>query len=96
MAREHTKETRSVTTATITKMTCDICGKEAPRPQDLRSPWSEDDFPAITCGITLFESWPDDWVSESEGIDICPECMQLFIDAIKSRSVSLCVFLHTK
>lgn len=79
-SRFETQMTKSYETKVCVELTCDLCGRAAPSPDDQgrygRAPWTDESYDVDTV-LILRESgsnYPEGSSTETESFDVCPDC----------------------
>ena len=94
MASKHEDKTTRIVTNTRTWLCCDICKTEAPRPEAYENPWIKDKgLPHWVVEFDLIERWPGDWTNEADGLDICYDCMEALIKAVREQPIVLAALI---
>jgi hypothetical protein len=72
------KETRPVTREEerTVAVTCDLCGKQAPRPEGHHGVWADGyhDVAEVTVQVRVGDSFPEGGNVQVREFDICPDC----------------------
>lgn len=84
MSQKHEKHLESVERNRRVELLCDLCGKEAPNPEDRHDPWAEelDPIAARHLASTAVSMKTgkvyhgDAGETEETSVDICPECFR--------------------
>lgn len=99
MARRfETQMTKPRETRVCVELTCDLCGRTAPGPDDYgrygRATWTDESYGVDTV-LILRESgsgYPEGRFTETESFDVCPDCWKTkVVPWFKSQGATLMV-----
>lgn len=79
-SRFETKMTKPQETEVCVELTCDLCGRHAPTPDDWgrygSGPWTDESYGVDTI-LVLREAgsnYPEGMFTKTESFDVCPDC----------------------